>query len=288
MSIQITTAFVEQYSNNVDLLVQQKGSVLRNFVDMEKVRGKNAFFEQVGVVEARERTTRHSDTPQLDVPHARRRVTLRDFDWADLIDDEDRVRLLIDPTGPYSKSASMAMGRAIDDVIIEAFTGTAATGVAGASSANLASGNKVAAGTVGLTLAKLISAKQILDENEVEDENRHIAITAEQLADLLGNTTVTSSDFAAIKALVKGEINTYLGFDFHRTQRLINDISTDTNRAVIAWHKSALKLALGRDVTAKISERADKNYATQVFYSMTIGAVRMEEAKVVEVACVEA
>lgn len=288
MSIQITTAFVEQYSNNVDLLVQQKGSVLRNFVDMEKVTGKNAFFEQIGVVEARERTTRHSDTPQLDVPHARRRVTLRDFDWADLIDDEDRVRTLIDPTGPYSKSASMAMGRSIDDIIIEGFTAPASTGVAGAGSASLGSGNKVAAASAGLTLAKLISAKQVLDENEVEDDNRHIAIMAEQLADLLGSTTVTSSDFASIKALVKGEIHTYLGFDFHRTQRLINDISTDTNRAIIAWHRSGLKLALGKDVTARIAERADKNHATQVFYSMTIGAVRMEEAKVVEVACVEA
>lgn len=288
MSIQITTAFVEQYSSNVDLLVQQGGSVFRDSVDMETVTGKNAFFEQIGIVEARERTTRHSDTPQLDVPHARRRVSLRDFDWADLIDDEDRVRMLIDPTGPYSRSAAMAMNRAQDDVVIVAANGVASTGVAGAGSASLGPENKIAAAATGLTIAKLISANQIFDEFEVEDDDRHIAAMGEQFADLLGTTQVTSSDYNTVKALVQGDIDTFLGFKFHKSQRLDLDISTSTDRAVLAYHRSGIKLAIGRDVTSEITKRADKNYATQVFYSMTIGAVRMEEEKVIEIACVEA
>ena len=61
MSSQITTAFTQQYSNNVKLLAQEKGSQLRNTVTVESVVGKNAFFDQVGVATAVKRTTRHAD-----------------------------------------------------------------------------------------------------------------------------------------------------------------------------------------------------------------------------------
>jgi hypothetical protein len=66
MSVNITTSFVEQYSANVSMLAQQTGSKLRSAVDVEKVRGKNAFFDQIGVTAAQLKTSRHSDTPQID------------------------------------------------------------------------------------------------------------------------------------------------------------------------------------------------------------------------------
>ena len=74
MSIQITTAFVEQYKGNVAHLAQQKGSRLRETVEMESVVGKTAFFEQIGQVAARVRTSRHSDTPRMDTPQPAARV----------------------------------------------------------------------------------------------------------------------------------------------------------------------------------------------------------------------
>ena len=106
MSNQITTAFVEQYSNNVQMLSQQKGSLLRGSVDVETVVGNNAFFEQVGSATAQKRVSRHSDTPQLDTPHAKRRVSLVDYEYADLIDQQDKVRTLIDPTKRLCKRCS--------------------------------------------------------------------------------------------------------------------------------------------------------------------------------------
>ena len=96
MSSQITSAFTQQYSNNVKLLAQEKGSQLRNTVLVESVVGKNAFFDQVGVATAVKRTTRHADTLQVDTPHSRRRVSLVDYEYADLIDNQDKVRTLID------------------------------------------------------------------------------------------------------------------------------------------------------------------------------------------------
>mgnify|MGYP003128122724 CR=1 FL=1 len=125
MSSQITTAFVQQYSNNVQMLSQQKGSLLRNTVDSETVQAKNAFFEQVGVATAVKRVSRHGDTPQIDTPHARRRVSMVDYEYADLIDKQDQVRTLIDPTSSYAQAAAFALGRAMDDEIITAISGTA-------------------------------------------------------------------------------------------------------------------------------------------------------------------
>ena len=89
MSTQITTAFVNQYAANVTMLAQQKGSKLRDAVRVEPVNGKQAFFDQIGATAARRRTSRHSDTPRMDTPHSRRRCAIEDFDWADLVDQED-------------------------------------------------------------------------------------------------------------------------------------------------------------------------------------------------------
>ena len=290
MSTQITTAFVEQYSANVQHLAQQKGSRLRSAVVNETVVGKNAFFEQIGKTAARQRTSRHSDTPRMDTPHARRRVSLTDYDWADLIDNEDRVRMLIDPTSPYAQAAANAMGRAIDEAIVAAADGTAYTGVDGSTSTSYTAGNTIdvqvgvsPAADTGLNVGKLRAAKQVLDANEADDEDRYMIINAKQLQNLLGETETTSSDFASVKALVNGEINSFLGFQFIRTELIGTDSNSD--HKVLYFQKKGILLGVGQNPQAKISERDDKNYATQVFYSMAIGSTRMQEELVGYIEC---
>ena len=286
MSTQITTAFVNQFSANVQMLSQQMGSLLRNAVDTESVNGEKAFFDQVGQAAAVLRTSRHQDTPLVDTPHTRRMVTMSDYEYADLIDDSDKVRLLVDPTSTYSRAAAAAMGRAMDDVIITAALGTSQTGKDGSTSTTLPAGQKIAHGSAGLTIAKLVSAKELLDAASVDPSiPRHIIVSPKQISDLLNNTTVTSSDFNTVKALAQGEINSFVGFNFIVSNRLNTDSNSD--RQVIAFAQDGLKLAVGKEPAARIDERADKSYSTQVYYCQTIGATRMEEEKVVEIACSE-
>ena len=286
MSTQITTAFVNQFSSNVSMLSQQMGSLLRGAVDTESVTGEKAFFDQVGEVAAVARTTRHSDTPLVTTPHSRRSVTLTTYEWADLIDDADRVRMLIDPTSSYARAAAGAIGRAMDDTIISALGGDAATGKEGATTTAFDSGMKIASGSAGLTVAKLVSAKKLLDANNVDPSiKRFIVVSPEQIEDLLNSTTVTSSDFNTVKALAQGDISSFVGFNFIVSNRLGVDGSGD--RLCYAWAQDGMKLAIGKDVMARISERGDKSYSTQVYYSATFGATRMEESKVVEIACSE-
>jgi hypothetical protein len=286
MSVEITTAFVEQYKSNVFHLAQQKGSRLRDAVRTETVTGKSHFFERIGSVAAQKRTSRHSDTPRMDTPHSRRKVTMDDYDWADLIDNEDKVRMLISPQSEYAMAGAWAMGRAMDDAVIGAATGNAFGGVSGGTTVALPAAQKIAHGSAGLTLEKLIEAKEILDANDVDpDEPRYMIVTSKQLSNLLNLQKVTSADYASVKSLVQGQIDTYLGFKFIRTERLGLDSNSD--RQVLAFCQSGIGLAVGQDVNTRISERADKNYATQVFLSMTIGATRVEDEKVVEIACNE-
>jgi hypothetical protein len=286
MSVQITTAFVEQYKSNVFHLAQQKGSKLRDAVRTESIVGKSHFFERIGSTAAVKRTSRHADTPRVDTPHSRRKVTMDDYDWADLIDDSDKVRLLISPQSEYAKAGAYAMGRTMDDVIIAAATGNAFGGVSGGSTIALPAGQKIAHGSTGLTIAKLISAKEKLDAANVDpDEARVLVCSAKQISDLLGTTQITSADFNSVKALVQGDIDTFMGFKFIRSERL--GLDGNSNRQVLAFTNTSMGLALGKDIQTKISERADKNYSTQVYLCMTIGATRVEDEKVIEIACTE-
>ena len=287
MSSQITTAFVQQYSNNVQMLSQQKGSLLRSAVDVETVVGKNAFFDQVGSALAVKRTTRHADTPQMDTPHARRRVSLVDYEYADLIDNQDKIRTLIDPTSSYASAAAFALGRAQDDEIIAALSGTAFTGETGSTSTALPSSQKITeSGTAGLTIAKLRSAKELLDAASVDPSiPRYIAVGPRQITDLLGTTEVTSSDFNSVKALANGEVNSFLGFNFIVSNRL--DIAS-SKRLCLVWAMDGCKMAIGQDLMTRIDERADKGYAHQVYVCQSIGATRMEEDKVVTIQAHEA
>ena len=285
MSTQITTAFSQQFSTNVQLLSQQMGSILRGGVSEESVTGEKAFFDQVGAAAAVKRTSRHQDTPMVETPHSRRMVTMDSYEWADLIDDADKVRMLIDPTSTYARAAAAAMGRAMDDAIIEAATGTAKTGKAGATSTTMLAAHQIANGSADLTLAKLIEAKKVLDLASVDPSiPRHIAVGPDQIEALLNSTTVTSSDFNTIKALVQGEINTFLGFQFHVSTRLAK---SGNIRSCFAWAEDGIKLAVGKDVMSRIDERSDKSYSTQVYYCATFGATRMEEEKVVQIDCDE-
>jgi hypothetical protein len=285
MSVEVTTAFVQQYSANVQMLSQQKGSLLRDTVRVESMQGKNAFFDQVGKATAQKRTTRHADTPQIDTPHARRRVSLVDYEYADLIDEQDKVRMLIDPTSAYAQAAAFALGRAMDDEIILAATGTAFTGETGSTSTALPAGQQIANGGTDLTVAKLRTAKKTLDLASVDPSiPRYIACGPDQIEALLGDTNVTSSDFNTVKALVQGEVNQFMGFNFITTNRLSK---SGNIRSCFAWAEDGLALAIGKDVMARIDERSDKGYATQVYYCMSIGATRMEEEKVVQIDCDE-
>ena len=288
MSFQVNTAFVQDYKNTVSLLLQQRGSKLRGAVTQDGFTGKSGkAVEQIGAVNAQKRTSRHGDTPLISTPHDARWVFPTDYEWADLIDDQDKLRMIIDPTSPYAVNGAYAMGRSIDDALIDSFFGTAKTGENGTVSTTFPAGQQVASGSAGMTIAKLRSAKKILMANEVDVDNDplFIAITAEQHDDLLGESQAISLDYNTKPVLVEGRITAFMGFNFIHIERL--GVDGSSARRCPAWARSGMHLGMWNDITTRISERDDKSYANQVYVKGTFGATRLEEGKVVEILCTE-
>lgn len=293
MSIEITTAFVEQYKANVELLTQQKPSRLRKAVMEETITGKNAFFEQIGPTSMQLRQTRHADSPMVNTPHSRRRVSLADYDLGDMIDDADKVRMLIDPTSSYAINMAYAANRQIDQVIIDAADGTAYTGVAGATATPFDTNMivdvqtrdvGVSAADLGLNVAKIIEAGRLLAANEVdEDEPKYIIWNARQRASLLNSTKATSADYNTVRALTTGQMNEYMGFTFIRSELIGTDDNGDDK--VLFWARSGMKLAVGMSPKTRIAERPDKGFNWYVYTAMSIGATRMDEKKVGYIEC---
>src|SRR6266446_9376650 len=133
MSFTVTQAFVQQYKNNVVHLSQQKGSRCRSTVRLQPdIVGLNYYFERIGATAVQLKQSRHSPTPLISTPHSRRRVSMVTYQWGDLVDNDDKLKLLISPESEYAIAARNAFGRVMDDIIIAGCLGTAFAGPDGA------------------------------------------------------------------------------------------------------------------------------------------------------------
>ena len=234
------------------------------------------------------RTTRHADTPLVETPHDARWVYPEDYEIADLIDKQDVLRTIIEPSSKYARNQAMAMNRAIDDEIIAAFfSETTKTGKTGATTTDWTTYGSSVDATSGLTVEALRQTREKLRAAEVDMENdpMFIALTAKQETDLLTETQIVSLDYNEKPVLVDGRITSFMGFNFIHSERL--PVDGDDKRRCPAWVKSGMCLGIWQDIAGQISQRDDKSYATQVYASTTIGATRVEEAKIVEIKVTE-
>ncbi len=312
MSFNVSTAFVQQYSTNVQMLLQQQGSRLRDSVVNMRFQGKAASMaEQFGSVTPVRNQSRHSDTPLISTPQDKRWIYPNDYDWADLIDSQDKLRMLIDPTSSYAMAGAWAMGRAMDDEIISGIfnsnntgeNGTSATGLLSAfNGGSQAVGASVgASGNTGLNIAKLRAAKRILLQAEVDVDNDplYMVISAKQHDDLLNEAQAISLDYNSKPVLVDGKITSFMGFNFIHSERIPGaaNFNTAINPAVTGYTtgsqwmvpffaKSGVALGIWNDVQTSIDRRADKRNSYQVYVTGTFGGARMEEKKVGFITCV--
>jgi hypothetical protein len=283
----ISQAFVEQFKSNVYQLSQQRGSRLGGAVRVESLVGNVDNFERIGQVTAQAKASRHADTPVLDAPSSRRKVSPVDYDWGDLVDREDKLRLIINPESEYAIAGANALGRAKDDIIIAAFNGNVTDG--NGASINFATdgGIVVAVGAVGLTEAKVLAGIQSLNKNEVDDMDRFFTYGSEQLSNVLSLAAFTSADYNTVRTLMSGKVETFLGLTWIRSERLPSTGAGGT-RSCFMWQRMAMGLGINEDMFARIAERPDKSFAWQVYCSMTMGSTRIEGVGVVQVDCDEA
>lgn len=296
MSYEIPTHFTEQYTTNVEVMLQQRGSKFSAHVSQQHHRGgSGVVVEQIGAVEAQEVVARHADTPLFSTPAERRWVFPRDFDWADLVDHYDQLRTFIDPTSSYAINGAYALGRAQDKVIREAFFGTAKVGRKGTTdrpfqtATQTISVNTGANSATGLNVKKLRAALEILIANDVDlDHEQPVAALSErQHGDLLDEIQVTSMDYNSRPVLADGRVYEFLGIRFIRLAHHQLEADSSGYRRIPLWVPSGMHLGIWNNIDIDIAPRRDKRNAIQVYCKGSFGATRVEEKKVVEIKCRE-
>lgn len=287
MTATINTAYISQFSDTMHDLLEQQGSKMRASVKVEMANGEKHFFDRLGTFEATEITSRLETTNLQDPAHSRRMANVRRYDASTYLDDIDKLKMLVDPTSDYARKLARAHGRKLDDVVIAAMLGTAATGQDGSGSQAFDTSNQqIAHGSAGFTVAKFNQALRILEANEVDIDGTRLycAIGARAVEDLLGDSSnqITSMDFQDGKVLASGKLPSFRGVNIIRTQRITDQTSGTTFRGLL-YTEDNTKVAMTRDIEVKTADRPDLNFAHQVSTYMMYGAVRMEEGSIVDI-----
>jgi hypothetical protein len=285
----VPVGFKDKFRDDFILLSQQMETRLAGRVrtDPDMLMGRFGYYDRIGKVDMQKRTSRHQDTGIVEVPHSRRRITLIDFELPFLLDKQDVMRMIADPQGKYLQLALAAANRQKDDSIIACADANsyAIDEDMAATPIPLPGSQIIVSGATGLTLAKLLQAKEIIDGAEVnENEKRTAAVSSKQITNLYNTTEVKSADYNTVKALAEGKINTFLGWEFIRTERLKK---TGNDRRCLFFTEQAIGLAIGEDINIDIGPRRDKGNGTQILVTMSVDGTRVEDEKIVAVDCTE-
>lgn len=296
MSQFVTTHYVQQYTTNVQLLSQQMGSRFRDTVTIGQYTGKQGVpVDQFVPTVAQKRTNRYPSLTPIDTQTDRRWVFPSDYDWNDLIDSIDKLRMLIDPQSAYVKNGTQAMMRAMDDEIIAAFFGTSKTGADGATNTTFPASQQISAsegasGATGLNVEKLKGGIQLLLQNESWDPASgnpiYCAITAKQNRNLMDEIQIVNSDYNGDRPVINdGFIMSWGRVKFIHSERLPLNGSSQTRCPM--WVKEGMHLGMWQDISSDVSQRKDlAGLPYQVYLYGTFGGTRIEEKKVIEIPCV--
>lgn len=279
MSISLSNAFVTLFDAEVKQAYQGKAMLVPAVRQRRGVEGSTVKFPKVGRGVATVRVPQTDVTP-LNVGFSSVTLTLSDFNAAEYSDIFSQAKVNFDERQELVQVVAGAMGRRQDQMILDALDG---------SSTSLTVANSIGGSTTNMNIAKLREAKRLLDKGNVPPDGRHIIIHANGLSNLLSETSVTSSDFNSVKALVQGEINTYLGFTFH----VLGDrsegglpIDGSLDRTCYAFHKDAVGYGEGIAMRTEINYIAEKTswLVNEVF---SAGAIAIDDEGIVKLTCRE-
>ncbi len=288
MASTIPTHYISKFTTGIRILQQQMTSRFRGAVDVDMqpvVEGKRTSYDQVDATSMVPITDRHGKTQVTDDVHLRRWVTYSPAEKASMIDRADMRRILNNPRNSYVKGATYAGNRYSDDKVVAAFFATAVSGEeAGGTEAFPTGTHRVATVSGGLCIPQLQDAREILEEYENEEDDGEfqwfIACQAKQRKNLMSKTEVQSIDYNTVRALYNGQINTFLGLTFLKSQRLGY---TSPDRLVPVWVKSCIKLAFSQDIRTFMDIMPERRHSVQIRTEIDVGSTRMDEKGVVQI-----
>lgn len=287
MNNTITAAFVTQFHDSFVAAAEQKESRLESTVtNRGMITGSSFTANDMGAIEANQVVNRYGDT-EWTIPEAGTRSALMsDYDVAIPIDQFDLPKLLANPQGDYLQRAISAMNRKKDAVIYTALKGSALrkTDESGSFAGVALSGAQViTAGGTGMTKGKIITARKVFRANESDNHNGeelYLTYDSGMLEDILSDATLTSADYMAVKMLQEGDVSgKWCGFTWVPYEAL----SGTSTKTAVAYTKTSAHVGTGQGIQTDVGPRRDKRNLIQIYAAMSIGAVRVNESKVVTI-----
>jgi len=286
------------YADMIRIKSQQEDSRLQGSVEPETIRGKELVFDCYKPVVLTQRargqaygydgTTTIGNKEYAETETERRQVTAEFFEYAELFDprDESALQRSLRPDGSYARNVVAAFNRKKDEVILDAFDATVLR--YGGGTGNFApSASMTAAATTAGTLAvdDLIAASIALRTNASitpavggpeGGTGYHIALHPQAIGDLLSAQEVTSADYNTVRALMTGDINSFMGFTFH-------EVSTMTATVAYCYHSSGMIFGMNQDMVVRFDEIPERGYSLQAYHSMGLAAMRTDEGLVYKI-----
>ena len=277
MAVAISNAFVQMFDAEVKQAYQGARSLAGVIRERTNVEGNQVKFPKIGKGTATIRVPQTDVTP-LNVSYSQVTATMSDYIAAEYSDIFNQQKVNFDERRELVQVVAGAIGRRMDQLVIDAL--------------NAASAPSTVATTVGgagtnMNLAKLLAAKKALDTKNVPAEGRCMLIHANGLAALLDETELTSSDFATVKALSTGEIDTFLGFKFITLgDRDEGGLPLPSTRTCFAFHRDAVGMGIG------MGQRSEINYVPEktsflVSSMFSAGAVAIDDEGIVKISATE-
>jgi hypothetical protein len=280
MAIGISTAFVTLFDTEVKQ-AYQADAVLRNAVRLRTgVTASTHKFPKIGSGVAQVRVPQ-TDVVPLNVTYSQATVTLTDYIAAEYSDIFNQAKVNFDERQELVQVVAKAIGRRSDQMIIDALA---------ASSTSLTVATSIGGASTNMNMSKLREAARLLNTNNVPAEDRYMLIHASQLSSLLSETAVTSSDFNSVKALVQGDISSFMGFNFitigDRTEGGLTGGGSGQTRKVYAFHKMAVGMAESMAIRSEINYIPEKT-SWLVSSMFSAGAIAIDAGGCVDITCTE-
>ena len=277
MAVGISNAFVQLFDAEVKQAYQASRALAGVTRERANVEGNQVKFPKIGKGTATVRVPQTDVTP-LNVSYSQVTASMSDYIAAEYSDIFHQAKVNFDERRELVQVVGNAIGRRMDQLVLDALNAasspsTVATSVGGA-------------GT-NMNLAKLLAAKKALDAKNVPAEGRCMIIHANGLAALLDEPELTSSDFATVKALSMGEIDTFLGFKFIMLgDRDEGGLPLPSTRTNFAFHRDAIGLGISRNQKSEINYVPEKT-SFLVSSMFSAGAIAIDDEGIVQISSTE-
>lgn len=281
MSKFLSNAAVIEFDQEVKHQYQGQGNLRETVTNRTGVVGESYKFTRMGKGVANQKASQADVTP-MDIGHDRQTATLANWNAPEYTDIFDQAEVNFDEKQELAMTIANAIRRREDQIIIDAM---AAVTFASTNDEDPDTGRVFdISATRNFDLSAIRSAAGHLDDIEAESSDRYIVLRAQALQKLLEDTTVTSSDFGIVKALVDGDLDSYMGFKFKKigTRTEGGLPGAASGRVAFAYQKSAIGLAIGLDMKTTIDWVAQKTswLANGIFKA---GAVAREPQGIVKI-----